>query len=465
MSGTFGSFGTALSALRYNRVAMDVASGNIANVGTDGYTRQKVDAASVDGPVVPASWSRYEGAGNGVQVSGVSRMSDELLNVRSRREHGNQSYLDVRQSSLERLENGIGEPGDSGLSATLQKLRSAFHDLANNPTSSAARATVLSAAGSVVDAVKAQARNIDGEMSDQGAALVGDVAEANNVAQSLAQTNAAIASGTLNGDNVNTLLDKRDQLTLRISQLTGASASLRPDGGADVTLGGVSLVSGNKAGTLAVASGVGSDGTVDGQPVTFAVTDASGTTATLAAAPGGEIGGIADLVGTTLPTYRSSLAGVAKSLADLVNTQQQAGYDASGNAGKPLFSYSSSDVLGSLSVAINDPALLAASSVAGNGVDGGNADTLATMPGVEGDYQTLVTGLGAQVTEAQRRSSTQQVLTDQTDSARDQLAGVDTDEEMVNLLAAQRGYEAASRVITTLDSVLDTLINRTGLTH
>ncbi len=363
------------------------------------------------------------------------------------------------------FENGIGEPGDSGLSATLQKLRSSFHDLANNPTSSAARAQVLASAGSVVDAVKAQARNIDGEMSDQGAALVGDVAEANDVAQSLAQTNAAIASGTLNGDNVNTLLDKRDQLTLRISELTGASATLRPDGGADVTLGGVSLVSGNKAGTLAVASGVGSDGTVDGQPVTFAVTDPTGTTATLAAAPGGEIGGITDLVGTTLPTYRNSLAGVAKSLADLVNTQQQAGYDASGNPGTPLFSYSSSDVLGSLSVAINDPALLAASSVAGNGVDGGNADTLATMPGVEGDYQRLVTGLGAQVTEAQRRSSTQQVLTDQVDSARDQLAGVDTDEEMVNLLAAQRGYEAASRVITTLDSVLDTLINRTGLTH
>jgi flagellar hook-associated protein 1 FlgK len=57
----------------------------------------------------------------------------------------------------------------------------------------------------------------------------------------------------------------------------------------------------------------------------------------------------------------------------------------------------------------------------------------------------------------------QSVLTAQVDASRESLSGINIDEEMVNLLAAQRGYEGASRVLTTMDSMLDTLINRTGL--
>jgi flagellar hook-associated protein 1 FlgK len=65
--------------------------------------------------------------------------------------------------------------------------------------------------------------------------------------------------------------------------------------------------------------------------------------------------------------------------------------------------------------------------------------------------------------ESRRRAANQQVLTSQVDGAREQLSGVDLDEEMVNMISAQRAYESASRVMTTVDSMLDTLINRTGV--
>ncbi|WP_027859969.1 flagellar hook-associated protein FlgK [Marmoricola sp. URHB0036] len=462
MSGGFSSLNTALTALRYNRVAMDVAGSNIANVTTDGYARRRVEGAAVAGPTQPALWSRYDGAGDGVQVTGVTRMTDELLNVRARREHGNQAYLDVRQASLENIENGLGEPGDSGVNAALADLRNAWHELSLSPGSQSARAQVLSSARSVVDAIGVQARNVESEAGDQRVHVLNDVSEVNTVASGLADTNRAIAAGNLGGSDVGVLLDKRDQLTQRLAELTGAKATVRSDGGADVTINGVPLVTGSRAGSLTVASGITPDGESDGTALTFAVVDASGAT-TVPSGMSGEIGGLTDLLTTTLPAYLTGLAAVAKDLADTVNTQHQAGYDAAGTAGTAMFAYDPTDVLGTLSVAISDPDLVAASSVPGGGLDVGNANALATGPGVEGDYQRLVTGLGTEVVESRRRAANQQVLTSQVDGAREQLSGVDLDEEMVNMISAQRAYESASRVMTTVDSMLDTLINRTGV--
>src|SRR5688500_4504953 len=107
MSGSFASLNTALSALRYNRVAMDTASQNIANVGTEGYTRRRVDGATAGTPTTPAVWSRNQNAGGGVRISGVTRMTDAFLDARVRAEHGKQAFLDVRQGVLDRLETGI----------------------------------------------------------------------------------------------------------------------------------------------------------------------------------------------------------------------------------------------------------------------------------------------------------------------------------------------------------------------
>ncbi|MFL6062415.1 MAG: flagellar hook-associated protein FlgK [Marmoricola sp.] len=461
---TFSGLNTALTALQFNRVAMDVANGNIANVDTDGYTRRRAEAASVGAPSQPAMWSRYTGAGDGVKVAGVDRLADALLDIRARREHGNQSYLDIRQSVLTRVETGIGEPGDSGVSAALNDFRSAWHDLANNPGSDAARSAVLGKAATLADAIKVQARNIDSESSDQRARVTADVAEVNTVASDLAATNKSIAVANLNGTDAGDLLDKRDQLAMRLSELTGATTTTRPDGGFDVRVNGVPLVVGDKAGTMSIASGIDPSGAADGSPITYAITDSSGTTAV----PGGmlgEVGGVTDLLNTTLPAYTAGLNAVAQQLADEINSQHQGGYDAAGNPGGAFFTYDPTNAASTLAVAITDPAQLAASGIAGGGLDGSNATAMASATSVENSYQRVVNGFGTTVASVSRLASNQQVLTSQVDGSREQLSGVNLDEETVNLMAAQHAYEAASRVLTTLDSVLDTLINRTGVTH
>jgi len=78
-------------------------------------------------------------------------------------------------------------------------------------------------------------------------------------------------------------------------------------------------------------------------------------------------------------------------------------------------------------------------------------------------YQSMIGGLGVAAQASARRNEIQATVTEQVDAAREAQSGVNLDEEMTNLLTYQRGYEAASRVLTTIDSMLDQLINRTGL--
>jgi len=121
-------------------------------------------------------------------------------------------------------------------------------------------------------------------------------------------------------------------------------------------------------------------------------------------------------------------------------------------------------------VLITDTSKVAVSSVApadpltpvGN-TDTGNAAKLADSIQIQDGYQRLVNGFGTAVASVQRLAGNQSVMTTQVDAAREQLTGVSLDEESVNMVMAQRSYEAAARVMTAVDSILDTLINRTGI--
>ena len=164
MSGSFSSLSTALSALRYQRVVMDVANSNIANVSTEGYSRRRVEGASVGAPSVPAMWSRYDGYGDGVRVSG-REPDDRRAAQRAQPARARVAGLPRRAADLP------GAAGQRDRRAGRQrrlrlpgpKFRASWHDLANSPDTAAARAQVLSAATGVVDAVKTQAGNVANE--------------------------------------------------------------------------------------------------------------------------------------------------------------------------------------------------------------------------------------------------------------------------------------------------------------
>ena len=78
-------------------------------------------------------------------------------------------------------------------------------------------------------------------------------------------------------------------------------------------------------------------------------------------------------------------------------------------------------------------------------------------------FGNIVTVLGADVSRAQGLASSAQMLSDHVEAQRQSTSGVNLDEEATNLSSAQHAYDAAARVVTTIDDMLDTLINKTGM--
>ena len=454
MSGTFSSFNTALSALRYNRVAMDVASGNVANAGTEGYARRQVVGQATGAPAVPAMWSRWDlDSGDGVQPGGIKRMVDPLLDARARLEHSASSFLDARVSSMNRFETALAEPGENGVAAALASYQAGWHDIANNPGDSAARAQLIARAETLRGAIAGQDRAVRTEWADQRSRLAAAAEEVNQVAAELAKVNDGLRSPYVAETDAGVLLDQRDLLTMRLAELTGSKITINPDATVDVTVAGQPLVTGNVAAAVTV-TGATELGDTAGNPVQFLV---GGTAVTLTS---GEVGGIQSVMNTDLPGYLTKLDAFVGQLVSDTNAQHAQGMDLDGDTGTAFFSGSTA---ATLAVLITEAKDVAAGDPTKGRLDGSNATALAGLDMGGRSYRELITTTGVLISSANRGAANQAVLVSHVDASREALSGISIDEEMVNLLAAQRGYEGASRVLTTIDSVLDTLINRTGL--
>jgi flagellar hook-associated protein 1 FlgK len=160
----------------------------------------------------------------------------------------------------------------------------------------------------------------------------------------------------------------------------------------------------------------------------------------------------------TIASYRADLAGFAQALT----TQVNAIYNPA--AGADFFSYDA----GTATLSIN-PAISAATLVTGTGAAPGANDTAVALSELRGRtgspddvYARLVTRIGTEVADAKRTTINATALSESIEDRRQSTAGVSLDEEMTNLIRFQRGYQAAARAMSTTDTMLDTLINRTG---
>lgn len=462
---TFSGLSTALTGLQAARRGLDVTGQNIANANTEGYTRQRVQQQSIGAPTTPALWSTYEGAGSGVQVTGVERLADDFLTARARTEASTLAEMMGRQTTLSGVESAFGEPGDTGWASQLSDLWSAWHDVANRPGDLASRSQLLARTSTAADGLRAAYTKLDAQWTGQREQLATSIASVNTTAANVAELNQAILRSTQAGIPVNELADQRDLLITQLAKATGAVARPGVDGTVDVYLGGIALVRGNEAETLQIT---GAASLTDFRSGSSPAVTVSFVSTGMTAAAGGDAGARVAALGATIPDYADRLDVVAANLVSAVNAAHTAGYDLDGNAGANMFdpAATAKDIAGLLT----DPRKVAASLQAPSptpSLDGSNAAVLAEIgrsaTGPDATYRQLVVDLGAAAQTANRRVEIQSAVADQSEAAREASAGVNTDEEMVNLLSYQRAYEAAARVITSIDEALDVLINRTGL--
>ncbi len=477
MASTFGGINTALTSLYAQRRGLDVTGENIANANTEGYTRQKVRMHAQTGNVNPGMYSTATQVGAGVGISGVDRNRNAYLDERGRAEHASSAYLASQKVSYDAIESVLAEPSDTALQARLHDMWDGWNDVANNWQDPATRSALLERSRTVAvtlnDTYGALSNQFTANRSQMGAYID----QVNTLASSIADMNNQIVVAQSAGLEANGLRDQRDLKVMQLAELAGASTQAKPNGAVNVYIGNAAIVSEFHASKLALDGPPTLDAITPTDKVTLKWTDTGAT-----ASAGGTMGAMLDTMNTIIPGITTKLDEVAEKLATTVNTALAggvdsngdpvpAGYDVNGDPGTAMFDgLTAKDI----KVVLNDPGKVAFSrgfpldpddTLAA--LDNGVADLLSDVGtagnGPDAAYQSMIGQLGVAAQAAIRRSEIQDSVTDQVDTARDAEAGVNLDEEMTNLLTYQRGYEAASRVLTTIDSMLDQLINRTGL--
>lgn len=423
---------TALSGLLANQEALDVTGHNIANAQTPGYSRETA-VMETNPPLIISALSPTNGEGarlgTGVGVQSITRIRNAYLDGQYRSQSSTLSFESTTAEVLGQAQSALDEPSSSGLASQLSSFWTSWSNLANAPSNAASREGVITAGVNLANTLKQLSSQIEsaaGEANARYEAITGPKGEVASAAQQIAALNNQIKIAQGGGQQPNELLDRRDQLLDGLSKLAQVSVTEHEDGTDTVTFG-------NAAEPL-----------LEGGNVHWPQA--------LTAAAGGQLGA---LIGLTSPTgqlarYQEALDGVASSLAESVNALQPR---------KPFFSGTTA---ASIAVAATGEQI----QTGPEGQPGANelAVSIANLRGGGADQRqaAFVTQVGSDVQSAKQSEAGAQAMVTAVEERRQVVSGVSTDEEMTQLVTFQRGYEASARVMTAMDQMLETLIERTG---
>jgi flagellar hook-associated protein 1 FlgK len=443
----------ARSALTTQQRALDVTGHNIANATTPGYTRQRLEL------VAATPFRTAQGTiGRGVADYGVFANRNSFLDATVRREEGNLGRANTLRDLLGEVESVFGEPSDSGLGATLDAFFSAFSDLANDPSSLAARSVVRQAGGSLIQQVGLVASRLDAVAADTTERTRQAVDQINSIATQIGELNRDIVVQGGPNRTAPDLEDRRGQLLDELATLIQVRVIERPDNTVGVIAGDTLLVDGKFAQQLEVRTLVGGGigvGAVGSPRLIDPV--------------GGALAGLTALGQQAIPSIRGELDRLVSGLVTEVNALHSAGFTTGGATGVNFF-----DPTGLTAGAFRlstDVAASAANVVAGTTAAAGDNRAALALAGLRttaigslnsstpGEfYNALVTTVGSLVADADREASVAGTLLDSATSRRSSETGVSTDEELVQLIVQQQAYAAATRLVTVANSMMDDLL-------
>lgn len=470
---TFSGLNTAYTGLSAARQGLSVVGQNITNATTTGYTRQRVTTSSLG---ALSQVGRLSGGvvriGQGVAVTGVARLGDIYLDSQVRNSAATSGNLAVKANALSAVDGSLQEPGANGLSAQLTGFWADWQGMANNAGKPAQAGVLISDATALASHIASGYQAVDAQWTQVRGQLDGMARELNDAGTQVADLNARIRSTLATGGSVNELLDQRNTLTTTIAALTGATVRVLPDGTADVLIGGNALVSGDTFQPVTVTGSnimAGAAGTPvalawanrPGVPVGAESGEMAGAVAILASANATGTGG-------ALAEAAASYNNFASYLATAVNTVHSAGVTSTGATGLDFFAIAPTGpaALG-LSVLATNVGDIATATAGSGALDGSNGDAIAALgtgpTSPDSVWSKFVTGIGVATKSAVQQATLAETAATSASNAQLANSSVDMDEENVNMLMFQKAYQGAARVMTAVDEMLDTLINRTGI--
>ena len=516
MRPTFLAFQTASRALAASKAHIDITGNNIANVNTEGFTRQRVDLSSISSSSYTQRYA-VPGAtmGYGVEVSGITQTRDPFLDSRFRTQNAESAQYDTLLKGLNDLEGIFDEIENTGLQSEMSNFINQLQILSQSPTSADFALVARTAAQKVTQILNIYSHQTEQVREQQIFDLENVVIDNdfNTTVKGIASLNQQIREEVTHGNVPNELYDKRNLLIDKLSALAPIRVTTQPEkisegltienlniSLVDPTSGtAIGLVQNGLYNTLTTAEKDGELRIQINQSFGDAPKDIT------AYITSGTIKGHLDLIngkgayatgaqntfrGTLY--YKSAMDTFAGNFAHLMNKLNEVptGDPLIDPTPKPLFQTNdgSTDITaGNIRISegwMNDATYITTTTATppSGGADNilrmisalngkmdfrmGPADPASPVlfSGTTGEYLSGLSGeLALDVELNTNFSDTANNVLYTLSTSRDAISGVSLDEEGINLMAYQKSYNAAARYFTVLDEAVDKIINGMGI--
>jgi flagellar hook-associated protein 1 FlgK len=458
----YGMFNVARTALITQQKALDITANNIANVNTEGYSRQRLNMEQNE-PV------RYEGGtlSTGVQANRViQRIYDRFLAAQIAAAASQQGRWEAQRETLEKAELMFDDATGYGLNGAMNEFWNSWQEVGNNPSGYTERATLLANAENLTLVFNKLSGDLNQVQGDSDVSIEGAVEDINNLTSQIAGLNLKIAEVEAGSQHsANEFRDQRDLKLKELSGLIDVNSFEDADGFLTiVTAKGHTLVDRTRSWDLNTATNADGFQDVFWKSSSGALQNITGDITT------GKLKGWLEARDTIIPDYMTRLDEMALAMANAVNTQHNSGLDLNGDAGLDFFSpFTGASDITVNALLVNDTNLLAAAANT-EGVPGGNSNAIAMaeiqnrllMSGgsatIDDFYGGLVSDVGRFVSQARVNMDHQSTVSLQLATYREEVSGVSMDEEMVNMVQFQSAYNAAAKLVSTIDEMLEALI-------
>ncbi|CRK80922.1 flagellar hook-associated protein FlgK [Neobacillus massiliamazoniensis] len=474
MSSTFMGLELGKRGLFAQQAALNTTGHNIANANTDGYSRQRAEMVSTPAIPYPGMSNDRSPAqmGTGVEVNKLVRLREGFLDTQFRERNKDLGYYTAKSDTYTKIEEILNEPSDTGIANAMDQFWQSWQELAKNSDSAAARAVVRQRGVAVAESFQFAKDSLKQIQADSNNVISVDVNNINSLTKQIADLNDQISRLTPNNYQPNDLYDKRDVLLDQLSKLVNIDTKPSTNGMVDVFVSGQPLIQGKTANAVTYPSNGGGPDQISIDPGQKPVSLQSG-----------ELLGRIEAANHIVPNLLDNIKQLQDEFSKQVNAIHSSGYNLDDIANIKNNPTASPDKLDFFTTNANgdwvvNPDIMqslnkiAAGTTASVG-DGTNAQAISDLKNkvfsinnstsTLGDfYQNIIGQLGVDSQQAQNMQGNTQTLVNQVDSRRQSVSGVSLDEEMTNMIRFQQAYNAAARVVTVMDQVLDKVINGMG---